>query len=207
MCAAALLCACGPNMAKVRQTVSGFTKKRIAVLPFKDNQADPNSGEAAQARLCQSLTQAGFTVVNRADLDQILNEQKVQLSGVVDPAQAVELGKLSGADIVLTGSVGDAAVVPVTNPPVYTTQYTTYYTPDGMPVQRPVQVLVTPGSTYYEARYSVAVKFTDLTTGNLLWSDVESSTVADGTIDAAARNTADRIAARLFKEIEKDGNL
>ena len=44
-------------------------------------------------------------VVDRQNIENIISEHKFQLSGVVDEETAVEIGKLSGADIIVTGSI------------------------------------------------------------------------------------------------------
>ena len=47
-----------------------------------------------------------FTVVDRESLHSVLAEQKFQLSGDVDDNTAVSIGKILGASIVITGTVG-----------------------------------------------------------------------------------------------------
>jgi len=46
-----------------------------------------------------------FRIVDRRRIDQIRNEQKFQLSGDVDDNSAVSIGKVLGANIVITGSI------------------------------------------------------------------------------------------------------
>jgi PBP1b-binding outer membrane lipoprotein LpoB len=46
-----------------------------------------------------------FRIVDRRRIDQIRNEQKFQLSGDVDDNSAVSIGKILGANIVITGSI------------------------------------------------------------------------------------------------------
>lgn len=47
-------------------------------------------------------------LVDRADLQKSLQEHELNLSGIVTPDQAVQIGKLTGARILVTGSVVDA---------------------------------------------------------------------------------------------------
>ncbi len=47
-----------------------------------------------------------FTVVDRSVVDQLLDEQEFSYSGVVDQATAVQLGKLMGAEAVMTIAIG-----------------------------------------------------------------------------------------------------
>ena len=46
-------------------------------------------------------------ILERSAIDKVIEEQKMQVSGVVDESTAVELGKLVGADAVLLGDVTD----------------------------------------------------------------------------------------------------
>jgi len=47
-----------------------------------------------------------FTVVDRKSLDSVMAEQRFQMSGDVDDNTAVSIGKMLGASIVITGTVG-----------------------------------------------------------------------------------------------------
>jgi hypothetical protein len=48
---------------------------------------------------------AGFTIIDRSQLNRIRREQNFQMSGEVDDATAVSIGKFAGADIIVTGKV------------------------------------------------------------------------------------------------------
>lgn len=50
-----------------------------------------------------------FAVIDRSRLDQVLEEQKMQLSGMTSSEDAVEIGNLLNARVVLTGSVSGIA--------------------------------------------------------------------------------------------------
>lgn len=50
------------------------------------------------------VSMGGVTVVNRSQLDNILKEQKFQMTAA-DPAKIMEFGKLAGVKLVFTGSV------------------------------------------------------------------------------------------------------
>jgi curli biogenesis system outer membrane secretion channel CsgG len=43
--------------------------------------------------------------VDRENIEELIDEQKFQVSGLTDESTAVEIGKLSGADIVVIGSI------------------------------------------------------------------------------------------------------
>ena len=85
-------------------------KPRIAVLEFKnkaDNQYWWHGGaEAMQDVFVTELVKSGkFRVMDREALAAIMREKNLALSGDVDPATAVQAGKLIGVKYLLTGSV------------------------------------------------------------------------------------------------------
>lgn len=46
-----------------------------------------------------------FKVIERTQLEKILNEQKLSMSGVVEPSEAAKIGKILGVSAIVTGSV------------------------------------------------------------------------------------------------------
>jgi len=79
---------------------------RVAVIDFESIGDDPNIGRGVTEIVRTELIKTGsYEVVERALLNKIIEEQRFQLSDLVDPSKAVELGKLLGADLILTGSV------------------------------------------------------------------------------------------------------
>jgi len=83
-------------------------RPRVAVLPF-DNRTDwwaQAMGEVAADMIVTRLVNSGqFTVIERERLDDILQEQGFQLSGQVNPADVVQIGRLAGVMYMITGSV------------------------------------------------------------------------------------------------------
>ncbi len=55
------------------------------------------------------LRSGRFTLVDRSVVDELLSEQEFSYSGVVDQATAVQLGRLLGAEAVMTINVGPIA--------------------------------------------------------------------------------------------------
>ena len=51
------------------------------------------------------MVNRGFIIVDRSQLDSIRQEQNFQLSGEVDDDTAVSIGKIVGANIIITGNV------------------------------------------------------------------------------------------------------
>jgi curli biogenesis system outer membrane secretion channel CsgG len=85
-------------------------KPRIAVLEF-ENKADNswwwnNGAGAAQDIFVTQLVQSGrYRVLERERLSAILQEQNLSLSGDIDPATALQLGRLAGVKYFLTGAL------------------------------------------------------------------------------------------------------
>jgi len=86
----------------------------VAVLPFTE------SGKAAiaakvQAHAMTALTETNdpfLKVVDRENLERILEEQRLGLSGIVDESTAVRVGNLIGAQAVLMGNVVEYREIP-----------------------------------------------------------------------------------------------
>jgi curli biogenesis system outer membrane secretion channel CsgG len=108
LCAAVLL---GVLAAPLSSHAAGKSDKpRIAVLEFKnkaDNQWWYHGGaEAAQDVFVTELVKSGkFRVVEREQLEALMKEKNLSLSGDVDPSSAIKIGKLLGVNYLLTGSV------------------------------------------------------------------------------------------------------
>lgn len=85
-------------------------KIRVAVLNFENNSTwswwGDNLGRAAADELATQLVQSGkYTVLERAQLDAIMQEQNLGASGAVTAATAARVGKLLGVQLLLTGSI------------------------------------------------------------------------------------------------------
>ena len=85
-------------------------KPRIAVLEFKnkaDNQYWWHGGaEAMQDVFVTELVKSGkFRVIDREALAALMREKNMSLGGDIDPATAVQAGKLLGCQYFLTGAI------------------------------------------------------------------------------------------------------
>jgi len=82
----------------------------LAILPFEER-GKGMEGEGAKASdvlFAQLVTNPQIYLVDRADMTKLLQEQELNLTGMVSGDQAVQLGRLTGAKILLSGSVIDA---------------------------------------------------------------------------------------------------
>ena len=76
---------------------------KIAVAEFE---GPDGSGELAAYKLTEYLVQTNrFTVLEREKIDNILQEQGLSMTGVIDQNSAVEIGKLLGVDALIFGNV------------------------------------------------------------------------------------------------------
>jgi TolB-like protein len=77
----------------------------VAILDFSANSPGaPELGSQIGEVLTAMLSgEPGFTLVDRATLARTLQEHELNLSGVVDTDKAVQIGKLVGARILVTG--------------------------------------------------------------------------------------------------------
>ncbi|HEY9839758.1 MAG: tetratricopeptide repeat protein [Candidatus Sericytochromatia bacterium] len=90
--------------------------RRVVVLPLKlIGPGDAWLGESFAERLTLALSQAGdVTVIERAQIDKILQEQGFGQSALADEASAPQLGRLLGAQELVLGSLerqGDQLIV------------------------------------------------------------------------------------------------
>jgi len=92
------------NKASDAITLDIPNRSKIAVLNIESS--DKNLSEQVIDELEYIfVTSRNFTIVDRRTIDTIMQEQHFQLSGNVADNEAVSIGKMSGANIVITGSI------------------------------------------------------------------------------------------------------
>jgi hypothetical protein len=79
------------------------TRSKIAIVYITAE--DRSSTDYISGELEFIWVNAGYTIIDRSQLGRIRREQNFQMSGEVDDATAVSIGKFSGADIIVTGRV------------------------------------------------------------------------------------------------------
>lgn len=81
----------------------------VAVLPFENKGASEDLGEIVLDKMITALFNQGrFKVIERTQLDKIMQEQQLGMAGVVDASTAAEIGKGIGVDAIIIGSVAAA---------------------------------------------------------------------------------------------------
>lgn len=100
VCLAAAMPICRADDAKL-------VEQPLAILAFRERGAEVQGmgGQSADLLFAKLATDPELYLVDRDDLNRTLEEQELNLSGAVDPAQAIQIGRLTGAKIILTGSV------------------------------------------------------------------------------------------------------
>jgi curli biogenesis system outer membrane secretion channel CsgG len=75
--------------------------KRVAVSAL--NGPNQSLSTSIADSFVPDLMDMGFTVVERTQLERVLKEQSLQLTGAVDPATLKEVGRIAGVDALLVG--------------------------------------------------------------------------------------------------------
>ena len=84
-------------------------KIRLAVIEFKEvdsvSQSQNMGSMVSEIFTTEVVNSAAFKIVEREQLKKILQEHTIVQVGIVDTTQAQKLGKMLGADAIITGSV------------------------------------------------------------------------------------------------------
>ena len=81
-------------------------QKNIGIIGFQNTSGSRGIEKIIQTALLVELSKNNeFRVVDRGNLDKILNEQSLSRTGVIEKDSAVQMGKVCGINYLLTGSV------------------------------------------------------------------------------------------------------
>jgi PBP1b-binding outer membrane lipoprotein LpoB len=80
--------------------------KKITVASFEHDRVGLANKIEANLAGFRIDNQKYFTIVSRGDFDTIINEQKLQNSGLVATSTVIEVGNLIGAQAIISGNVG-----------------------------------------------------------------------------------------------------
>jgi len=84
------------------------SKKKVAVTNFKNDKVGLSGKIEAELARQRLNKKRYFTVLSRKDLNKIIAEQKLQSSEMVDASTASKVGKVLGAQAIITGDVASA---------------------------------------------------------------------------------------------------
>ncbi len=146
-------------------------KPRVAVIEFKDKTSRYTwyqAGQAAQDMFVTELVKSGkYRVIDREQLDAILREKNLSLSGEIDPKTAVKAGKLLGVEYLVTGALTELGVADrgARVPGAF-----------GLPSVRV-------GSQKMDA--SIDARMISTTTGEIIWADTAKETTSDASVFVA----------------------
>lgn len=205
-----LLMACAPKT--VLSPSYDFNQiNRIGIMAFSNAWADLNGVENLFAKY---LIRAGFKVVERAQLESVLREHNISVSGYLSPDTTREIGRILGVDVLLIGEV--SSYTPARTELALTSSRRTesqpvmrqdvMRMPDGTYVgyQRPVgtqvsnSVDVRPTEYTINAKVALIAKLVDVETAEIVWIG------SDSTESARALDAADYMAKHLVKSFTKE---
>jgi curli biogenesis system outer membrane secretion channel CsgG len=89
---------------------TGGLKKRVAVMDFEDKTGHGawHIGSGMADMLTTALVKSGmFIVIERQQLEKIMQEQSLGMTGAVTAQSAAQVGKLLGVELMVTGSVNE----------------------------------------------------------------------------------------------------
>jgi len=95
---------CAPRTA-IRKGYDFNRINRIGVLEFTSYGYETNSGNAVADEFVRELIFRGFDVIERERMEGLLREQHLAESKILDPETVKEVGKISGVDALITGTV------------------------------------------------------------------------------------------------------
>ena len=79
--------------------------KRVAVINFTNLENQTTAlGRALAEMFTVELTNTDLTLINRAQLNKLIEENKMMADGFLDEKEAVKLGQLKKVDIIITGT-------------------------------------------------------------------------------------------------------
>lgn len=73
--------------------------------PLSQNEKGKIGRAIADILITELVKDGTFKVVERSQLEKVLSEQKLSISGIVDPSEVAKLGKVLGVGAIIVGSV------------------------------------------------------------------------------------------------------
>jgi hypothetical protein len=100
------LSSCGTMESVVLKPGYDFSQiKRIAVLDFNDVSYYRNAGPMASQLFVKYFLNTNYNIIERSEIDAILREHNLAISGALNVEQIKQYGKICGVDAFITGTV------------------------------------------------------------------------------------------------------
>ena len=93
---------------KLARKIVAEQVKNVAVIDFTDvhsNVTELGRFMAEELSTSLVLSKNDFSVIDRSHLKYILNEQKLSVSGLLNPKNTIKIGKLAGVDALILGTI------------------------------------------------------------------------------------------------------
>jgi hypothetical protein len=202
-----LLGACATATVAIKSGFDFSKVQRVAVVGFSDYPNQPGSGEILSGGFEQSLLAAGYSLVERAQVEKVLREKKLS----ADPKDAKRIGGELGVDALLFGRITDfrearerlthVDVVDEHQDPVYVRRTRRVQNADGtagtteeteIQGYRTTRVVRRePRTVMQYGRLGVSARLVYVPTQDVLWSGSDATNVY--TFEDSARAVADSI--------------
>ena len=186
----ALLIICSINFCEA-------SKKVVAVMPLENvsGYTEEKIAEIMTEQLIVAIhSSGGYTVVERPQMGAILREQGFQ-NIAVDPSQAVELGKLSGAQYTMVGKV-TMAIVEVNPTAMAVAQIGSLFD------LGKVGELATPYVHKFKGRIELEYRFVDNTTGEIIIAGTAEGSKSGSNKEDALHNACKNAAEKFLKQLD-----
>jgi len=86
--------------------------KKLSVSEFNNDTIGLSNKIEAQLANKKIDNKSYFTMISRKDFKKIIDEQKIQNSGLINISDAVEVGNLIGAEAIISGNVSNVFPAP-----------------------------------------------------------------------------------------------
>jgi len=211
-----ILAACAPK-SYISKTYNFNNMKRIGVLPFNTPTA---TFSGAENLFTKYLIKYGYTVVERAQLEQVLEEHDLTVN-YLSPNVTRQIGKILGVDVLLVGEI--TSYLPeqktmlyrmskhTTSTPVYNTQVTKeqdgkvkiHQTYGGQDFRQNKEAIPMEYTIY--AQVGVVAKMLDVNTAEVIWvgDDTQEGISGLDALDSSAKSIIKSFNKQVKKAREK----
>jgi len=214
-----------PAVVFISNSYNASAVKRVALINFSDYPNLQGSGEVAAATFEKYLMGFNYSLVERRQVNQILKDHVLNLSGAVDQTTIRSVGKLLGVDALVFGGVTSFSdvrqqtvmtpVVQVQSDPVYGKVESFHRDGDGGMVKTTQNVVTSytmrqtsqyvPETQLVPAVVGMSVRLVDVETGEVLWS--ASASGSGDSLSAAAENASAAILKTVNAKLAKQAKV